>query len=145
MIQTTMNDLAEGVSGMKALKYSRQRESIKNCLMNRTDHPTADTLYLTVREEFANISLGTVYRNLNLLAELGEITRFSCGDGSEHFDFRTEPHYHFVCKSCGAIQDLPVEMVRDTSEFLTQKIRGRVDSHMIFFYGECEACLHKKS
>ena len=90
-----MNDLAEGVSGMKTLKYSRQRESIKNCLMNRTDHPTADTLYLTVREEFPNISLGTVYRNLNLLAELGEITRFSCGDGSEHFDFRTEPHYHF--------------------------------------------------
>ena len=114
-------------------------------LPDEPHRPTADTLYLTVREEFPNISLGTVYRNLNLLAELGEITRFSCGDGSEHFDFRTEPHYHFVCKSCGAIQDLPVEMVRDTSEFLTQKIRGRVDSHMIFFYGECEACLHKKS
>ena len=55
---------------MKTLKYSRQRESIKTCLMNRKDHPTADALYTSIREEFPNISLGTVYRNLNLLVEL---------------------------------------------------------------------------
>ena len=67
---------------MKTLKYSRQRESIKANLMNRTDHPTADALYLSIREEFPNISLGTVYRNLNLLVELGEIIKFSAGDGS---------------------------------------------------------------
>lgn len=129
---------------MKMLKYSRQRESIKNCLMNRTDHPTADALYLSIREEFPNISLGTVYRNLNLLAELGEITRFTCGDGSEHFDYRTEPHYHFVCKTCGRIHDLPLSMVKDTSELLTEPFPGRIDSHMIFFYGECEMCIGKK-
>ena len=54
---------------MKTLKYSRQRESIKACLMGRKDHPTADALYTSIREQFPNISLGTVYRNLNLLAE----------------------------------------------------------------------------
>lgn len=130
---------------MKTLKYSRQRESIKTSLMNRTDHPTADTLYLAIREEFPNISLGTVYRNLNLLADLGEIMRFSCGDGSEHFDYTTTPHYHFVCKTCGAITDLPMNIVRETSELLTEPVPGRVDSHMVFFYGECEHCLKKKS
>ena len=52
---------------MKTLKYSRQRESIKACLMSRKDHPTADALYTSIREQFPNISLGTVYRNLNLL------------------------------------------------------------------------------
>ena len=52
---------------MKVLKYSRQREAIKASLMNRCDHPTADALYASIREEFPNISLGTVYRNLNLL------------------------------------------------------------------------------
>ena len=57
---------------MKTLKYSRQRESIKACLMNRHDHPTADAIYASIREEFPSISLGTVYRNLNLLVELGE-------------------------------------------------------------------------
>lgn len=129
---------------MKHMKYSRQRESIKTCLMNRTDHPTADALYLSMRREFPNISLGTVYRNLNLLAEIGEIARFSCGDGSEHFDYVTEPHYHFVCKTCGAILDLPRNLVRQTSELLPEPTPGRVDSHMVFFYGECSDCLAKE-
>ena len=60
---------------MKTLKYSRQRESIKANLMSRHDHPTADALYASIREEFPNISLGTVYRNLNLLVETGEILK----------------------------------------------------------------------
>jgi len=126
---------------MKTLKYSRQRESIKNSLMNRTDHPTADALYLSIRREYPNISLGTVYRNLKLLSDLGEITRFSCGDGSEHFDYKITPHYHFVCRKCGAIMDLPESMVRETSELLTETVPGRIDSHSVFFYGECETCM----
>ena len=64
---------------MKTLKYSRQRESIKANLMSRHDHPTADALYASIREEFPNISLGTVYRNLNLLVETGEILKLTCG------------------------------------------------------------------
>ena len=67
---------------MKALKYSRQRESIKACLMNRHDHPTADALYASIREEFPNISLGTVYRNLNLLVETGEIRKLTCASSA---------------------------------------------------------------
>ena len=74
---------------MKTLKYSRQRESIKTCLMNRHDHPTADTLYMSIREEYPNISLGTVYRNLNLLVELGEVRKLSCGEGADRFDADT--------------------------------------------------------
>ena len=70
---------------MKALKFSRQRESIRECLKNRKDHPTADAVYVTISKEYPKISLGTVYRNLKLLADMGEIQRFSSGDGSEHF------------------------------------------------------------
>ena len=78
---------------MKALKFSRQRESIRECLKNRKDHPTADAVYVTISKEYPKISLGTVYRNLKLLADMGEIQRFSSGDGSEHFDYNTDPHY----------------------------------------------------
>lgn len=66
------------------LKYSRQREAIKDFLMTRNDHPTADVVYSNVRTEFPNISLGTVYRNLTLLADLGEIARLRVGDGVDH-------------------------------------------------------------
>ena len=58
---------------MPGLKYSRQRESIINCLKGRKDHPTADMIYASVREEYPKISLGTVYRNLSLLVDQGEI------------------------------------------------------------------------
>ena len=64
---------------MPALKYSRQREAIKSFLMTRKDHPTADVVYHSLRADFPNISLGTVYRNLTLLADLGEIARLRLG------------------------------------------------------------------
>ena len=81
---------------MATLKYSRQRESIKNYLQSTTEHPTADTVYAHVREKVPNISLGTVYRNLNLLAEAGDALKISTPSGGDRFDGRTNPHYHFI-------------------------------------------------
>lgn len=127
---------------MKTLKYSRQRESIKASLMERRDHPTADALYTSIREEFPNISLGTVYRNLNLLVDLGEIQRLSCGDGTDHFDYDTSPHYHYVCKKCGSIVDLPMAASTRLEEEATRYVDGTVEEHTVFFYGVCGNCSH---
>ena len=80
---------------MANLKYSRQREAIKDYLSSVTTHPTADTVYLNVKQEFPNISLGTVYRNLNLLAEIDDAIKISTPNGGDRFDGRTMPHYHF--------------------------------------------------
>jgi Fur family peroxide stress response transcriptional regulator len=126
---------------MKTLKYSRQRESIKACLAARRDHPTADTIYAAIREEFPNISLGTVYRNLNLLVELGEIQKLTCGDGADHFDADTSPHYHFVCNKCGQVYDLPLEPLEDINERAQKHTNGRIETHKIYFYGTCKNCL----
>ena len=87
---------------MPALKYSRQREAIKCFLMTRKDHPTADVVYHSLRADFPNISLGTVYRNLTLLADPGEIARLRLGDGVDHFDADTSRHYHFICRNAAA-------------------------------------------
>lgn len=130
---------------MKTLKHSRQRECIKTSLMSRHDHPTADTIYMDIREEFPNISLGTVYRNLNLLVDLGEVLKLSCGNGPDRFDADTRPHYHFVCRECGCVDDLPMD-VSDTLNISAQKhCRGTIDSHITYFYGVCENCLKKIS
>lgn len=128
---------------MKTLKYSRQRESIKTCLMERHDHPTADALYTSIRQEFPNISLGTVYRNLNLLVELGEIQRLSCGDGTDHFDYDTKPHYHYVCRQCGSIVDLPMKSAETLEVEARKYVDGSVNEHTIFFYGTCNKCSKK--
>ena len=91
---------------MATLKYSRQREIIKEYLASTKEHPTADTVYLHVRKTFPKISLGTVYRNLALLSERGEILKLSYEGGADHYDACTDPHYHFVCQECGAVIDL---------------------------------------
>lgn len=126
---------------MKVLKYSRQREAIKASLMNRHDHPTADALYSSIREEFPSISLGTVYRNLNLLVETGEIRRLSCGEGADHFDGDVSPHYHFVCKLCGHVYDMDIDEMTELNAAVQSHAPGRIDSHSILFFGQCQSCM----
>ena len=125
---------------MKTLKYSRQRESIKSCLMNRCDHPTADALYTTLREQFPNISLGTVYRNLNLLVDLGEIKKIPSGDGIDHFDYDTSPQYHFVCRQCGCIRDLPMPVSETLEQEAAAFVDGTIEDHSLIFRGVCSSC-----
>ena len=126
---------------MAGLKYSRQRESIKACLMGRRDHPTADHVYLTIREVYPNISLGTVYRNLNLLAEIGEIQKLNFGGGADHFDARTAPHYHFICKCCHQVSDLPMAPLGEITTLAQRYYGGKIDGHSTTFYGICELCV----
>ena len=123
------------------LKYSRQREAIKRFLMTRTDHPTADTVYVNIKKEFPNISLGTVYRNLSLLASIGEISKISCGDSSDHFDPNTEPHYHFYCRHCGSVQDIHIPANPGLDQEAQKTFDGQIDNHSICFYGICKTCL----
>lgn len=96
---------------MAGLKYSRQREAVLVYLRSTKSHPTAEQVYQKIREEFPKISLGTVYRNLNLLADCGEILRLNCGDGVEHFDATTTPHNHFICRRCRQVIDLEADWV----------------------------------
>lgn len=125
---------------MAALKYSKQREMIKSFLATRKDHPTADVVYMNVRQQNPNISLGTVYRNLTLLADLGEILRLRVGDGVDHFDADTSPHYHFVCRDCGSVVDLEMDSIESITQTAGKNFKGRIEGHFTYFYGTCEHC-----
>ena len=122
------------------LKYSKQRESIKNFLVTRYDHPTAETVYLNIRREFPNISIGTVYRNLNLLAEIGEIQKLSPGIGPDRFDGNPAPHYHFICRHCGCVMDLTVSGLDHINILAGQDFDGEIEGHITYFYGVCPSC-----
>lgn len=126
-----------------ALKYSRQRELIKDFLMGRCDHPTADTVYINVRQQLPSISLGTVYRNLTLLADTGEIQRLRLGDGTDHFDADTSPHYHFICSECGCVQDLQMDSIDAILDIARKRFNGQIAGHMTYFYGICGRCSQK--
>ena len=126
---------------MKILKYSRQRESIKASLMNRKDHPTADAVYASIREEFPNISLGTVYRNLSLLSETGQILKLNMRDSADRFDGRITPHDHFVCERCHCVEDIFLDDNEEITIAAQKKFDGKIRSHTTTFYGICKKCL----
>ncbi|MDE6202492.1 MAG: transcriptional repressor [Lachnospiraceae bacterium] len=125
------------------LKRSKQRDSIKEFLASRKDHPTADVVYMNVRQSFPNISLGTVYRNLTLLADIGEITRLRVGDGVDHFDYDTSPHYHFVCSECGGVSDLSLPVTEQMTEAARKDFEGEIEGQVTYFYGRCNNCIQK--
>ena len=128
---------------MATLKYSRQRESIKEFLMTRKDHPTADVVYENMKKIYPNISLGTVYRNLSLLSEIGEIQKLSTGIGPDRFDGNPKPHYHFICKECGSVLDLNVTGLDHINVLAAQDFNGEIEGHVTYFYGKCPSCKGK--
>ena len=128
-----------------AIKHSKQRDMIKDFLMSRKDHPTADVVYMNVRQQYPNISLGTVYRNLTLLSDLGEIQRLRLGDGVDHFDADTSTHYHFVCNDCGDVIDLEMESIESINDVAARQFGGHISGHITHFFGSCERCLKEKT
>lgn len=128
---------------MAALKYSRQRESIKEYLRHTTEHPTADTVYGYIRKLYPNISLGTVYRNLSLLVDLGEIRKLSGVDGADHYDGNTMPHNHFICTRCNSIIDLEMEDISAIQDHAARNFDGKIESYSVNFYGICGNCIKK--
>ncbi len=123
------------------MNYSRQRESIKSFLMSTKEHPTAEVVYQHVKEEFPKISLGTVYRNLTLLVELGEARRISTGDGTDHFDGDTSAHSHYYCKCCHRIIDLDLTPSIDQILAASSAGLGTVESANLLFTGVCKDCV----
>jgi len=123
------------------MNYSRQRESIKEYLMSTKEHPTADVIYQHVREENPKISLGTVYRNLTLLVDLGEVRKISTGDGTDHFDADTSAHSHYFCRCCHRLMDVDVTPSVDQILAASSAGIGAVEQASLLFTGICKDCV----
>ena len=126
---------------MATLKYSRQRESFREFLATRCDHPTADVVYENIRMTYPHISLGTVYRNLALLSDLGMIQKITTGDGKDHFDGNTMPHNHFTCKKCHCIIDLHMDNIDHIKDTAGKNFDGEIEGYVTIFNGTCKNCL----
>ena len=112
---------------LTTLKRSKQREAIVAFLKTRKDHPTADTVYQEIRHSIPNISLGTVYRNLSLLSERGEILRLSCDGKTDRFDADIRPHYHFLCTQCGCVQDVNLPYQENLDQLAKTSFSGSIN------------------
>jgi Fur family peroxide stress response transcriptional regulator len=127
----------------RVYKRSRQRESILALLMQTDSHPTADWVYSKLKPDFPGLSLGTVYRNLNILVEQGLLTRIDNGSSFDRYDSRREPHYHFVCDRCGTIVDLALPVDTALDKAVSKKTGFHIFRHRVDFFGICQTCLAK--
>ena len=93
---------------MPARKNSKKRQVILEALAATTAHPTAQELYQQLKPDYPDLSLGTVYRNLSLFSEQGDVMSVGVFRGQERFDARTEPHAHLHCVQCGRVIDVPL-------------------------------------
>ena len=118
------------------MRYSRQREALLELLRSTKSHPDAEWLYLGLRNEYPNISLGTVYRNLRQLTDAGDIIELRDGAIS-HFDGDISPHYHMKCTGCRGIFDISKDSV---SISIKSEDGFKVDGVNLMISGICRNC-----
>ncbi len=123
---------------MPVKRYSRQRELIYRTLKASHEHPTAEMIYQALKPTNPNLSLGTVYRNLNLLVEEGIIARMSFQ--VERYDADLSPHAHFACSCCGRVSDLMVPYDEELDRQAAQA-GYQVEGHKVLFTGRCADCI----
>lgn len=125
---------------------SAQREAILKLVQGSKSHLTAEEVFARLKQEHPRLAVGTVYRNLHVLAAQGAIRELHIGTRSDIYDGRVDMHYHLVCRSCGDISDLdgPVKMDLET-EAARRSGSFKVESHSVEFYGLCGWCARARS
>ncbi|MCI9369226.1 MAG: transcriptional repressor [Lachnospiraceae bacterium] len=129
---------------MKKQRNSRQRKLILDIVASRHDHPTADQIYLDVRTQDSQISRGTVYRNLGILSENGEIANVKV-PAADRYDSRLDRHYHMFCTGCKRVFDVPLEYQEQYDEQVEKETGFKISRHRLFFEGLCQECSLKQN
>ncbi|HEX9653668.1 MAG TPA: transcriptional repressor [bacterium] len=129
-----------GPRDYKKYRNSKQRAKILELLRTTKSHPTAIWVYENLRKEFPSLSLGNVYRNLNILVELGAVQELKFGSTFDRYDGNVQPHYHFICEQCSEIQDLNLDQDHIINSRVEELINCRVYHHRLEFYGVCGKC-----
>lgn len=122
------------------LRMTRQRKVILEEINKLMTHPSAEEVYEVVRKRLPHISLGTVYRNLETLSELGEITKLEFGGTLKRFDPNPEAHYHIRCSLCDLVEDAPMAQLAHIENQVSKETEFKIIGHRLEFYGLCPAC-----
>jgi Fur family peroxide stress response transcriptional regulator len=126
-------------------KHFKKRTAILEYLRSTTAHPSAETVFTDLKQDIHDLSMGTVYRNLNLFRQQGLASVVATVRGVERFDANVAPHVHFICENCDSVLDL---MEMDVPEVLKNQAStccgGRATTCQLSFSGLCAQCLQQK-
>jgi len=121
-------------------RMTKQKKVIMDLLEGTDTHPTADWVYEEARKVLPDISLGTVYRNLRVLTETGIIQELNYGSTYSRYDGNPDLHYHFVCRICGRVLDVPVKVWENLNQEVAEATGWAVEQHRLEFSGICSEC-----
>jgi Fur family transcriptional regulator, peroxide stress response regulator len=124
----------------KASRETKQRNAILGFLMNTRSHPTADQIYETVRKTIPTISKGTVYRNLQVLIDIGIVSVLDIRGTLSRYELKQETHYHFRCDACGRVYDLDEPVDPGLDDRISKRTGFVVSGHQTEFRGRCADC-----
>lgn len=117
-----------------------QKSLVFTSVIKLKHHPTADEVYNDIVQTHPTISKGTIYRNLNQLAENMEIKKIEVPDGADRFDYRLENHYHTQCSICNQVFDVDMEYIKDLPAAIKDSNGFEFSGHYIMFCGICASC-----
>ncbi len=127
------------------IRLTTQRQIILEELSKVKTHPTAGEVYDMVRKRLPRIGLGTVYRNLELMAENGMIVKLEVGGTQKRFDATTDAHYHIRCSCCGRVDDIDVPVIDSLVDAAAENSSYQILGHHIEFTGICSKCSEKEN
>ncbi|MBQ3055219.1 MAG: transcriptional repressor [Oscillospiraceae bacterium] len=124
--------------------HSKKRDAILETIRSTKSHPSAEWVFEQLREDFPNLSLGTVYRNIAEFKESGEVMSVAVVDGIDRIDGDTSPHEHLVCTACGAVEDLELDLQTEAiSKQISERCGAQASRIHLTAYGLCRCCLKK--
>ena len=125
-------------------RFTDQRGAVYRLLVHTTVHPTADEVFLGVRNEVPGISLATVYKSLETIVSCGLASKLSHADGSARYDGRTDPHHHARCLACGSVSDVPGQLRDSELPLVRSEANGfHVTGYQLELTGYCPECAGK--
>ena len=114
---------------MRQIRNTPQREIVRQAMHENYSHPTAEEIYEQIHLK---------HRNLNLLAQQGEIFRLHMPEGPDHYDYTTSPHYHFLCRKCNRIVDAEIPFEENFDHYCPPGCK--TESHILTLIGLCPEC-----
>ena len=121
-------------------RMTQQREVILEEVRNTRTHPTADEIYEKVKKRLPHISMGTVYRNLDILASCGLIRKLEWAGTQKRYDGELKAHYHIRCLNCSRIEDIHIEPLSAIEETFRESSDYEIMGYRLEIMGLCSRC-----
>jgi len=139
-LKERLNQILEALR-QRGHRITPQRMAVLKILAESKNHPSVESIYQQVRQDFPTTSLATIYKTVTLLKEIGQVLELGFADwGSRYDGNKPFPHPHIICTKCGAIVDPDYASMQEITREMARKSGFAISHHRLDFFGLCPKC-----